>query len=112
MTVFGPRACIGGEPVVVRTNVHPAWSADINGQAVPLSSHEGQLSFAAPCTGDCRVALHVPAHRALIPLAGITSIGAVLALGVFDRRRQRKDSGRPPQPFLPLFLLDATAAIQ
>ena len=58
-----------GDPVVVRTNFHPAWTAAIDGRAVPLVARDGQLSFDAPCTGACTVALTYPAHRALLPLA-------------------------------------------
>ena len=72
-----------GDPVTVRTNFHPAWSARSNGQSVPLVARDGQLSFAAPCAGDCTVALSYPAHRGLIPLA----IAAVLAAGLWIGRR-------------------------
>ena len=66
-----------GDPVTVRTNFHPAWTAHAGGQPVPLTARDGQLSFTAPCTGDCVVALSYPAHRGFIPLA----LGAVLAAG-------------------------------
>ena len=71
-----------GDPVTVRTNFHPAWTAQSNGQPVPLAALDGQLSFAAPCTGDCTVALSYPAHRGFVPLA----IAAILAAGLWIGR--------------------------
>lgn len=76
-----------GEPVIVRTNFHPAWTADLDGRAVPLVDRDGQIAFAAPCAGNCRISLHFPAHRWLIPLALFTIAGAVLTLGALDRKR-------------------------
>jgi hypothetical protein len=72
-----------GEPVTVRTNFHPAWTARANGQPVPLAARDGQLSFAAPCTGDCVVTLRYPAHRGFIPLA----IAAILVAGLWIERK-------------------------
>jgi hypothetical protein len=69
-----------GETVTVRTNFHPAWVAHANGQYVALSDHEGQVSFAAPCNGDCTVTLSYPRRRWLLPLALITVIAAAVLL--------------------------------
>jgi hypothetical protein len=79
VALTGVRA---GDPVIVRTNFHPAWSAAIDGRALQLDARDGQLSFVAPCTGDCTVALAYPAHRAFIPLA----IVVLLAAGFIARR--------------------------
>lgn len=69
-----------GETVVVRTHYHPAWTASSAGRDVALASHDGQLSFAAPCDGDCRVRLAYPAHRALVPLALAAAVAAAVCL--------------------------------
>jgi len=78
VTLTGVRL---GDPIIVRTNFHPAWTAAIDGRAVPLVARDGQLAFDAPCTGDCTVALNYPAHRALLPLALVVLVaaGALLA---------------------------------
>jgi hypothetical protein len=78
-----------GTPVVVRTNYHPAWSARTDGQAVPLTASDGQLSFAAPCDGSCRVTLTFPARRGLLPMAVTVLVGVTLLLSALDRRRRR-----------------------
>jgi hypothetical protein len=78
-----------GDPVVVRTNFHPAWSAGSAGHPVLLHDSDGQLSFAAPCDGNCRVTLAYPVRRGLIPLALATLVCAVAALSVIDRRHSR-----------------------
>jgi hypothetical protein len=80
VVLSGVRA---GDPVTVRTNFHPAWTARGDEGVVPLMVRDGQLSFAAPCTGACTVVLSYPAHRGLIPLA----IAAVLAAGLWIARR-------------------------
>jgi hypothetical protein len=74
-----------GDPVTVRTNFHPAWTARANGRTVPLVKRDGQLSFDAPCTGDCTVAISYPAHRGFIPLA----IAVIVAAGLWIGRRER-----------------------
>jgi hypothetical protein len=88
VVLSGVRA---GDPVTVRTNFHPAWTARAEGRAVPLMKRDGQLSFAAPCTGICTVALSYPAHRGFIPLA----IAAVLGAGLWIGRRPRHESALP-----------------
>ena len=80
VVLSGVRA---GDLVIVRTNFHPAWSARAGGRTVRLSSHDGQLAFAAPCTGDCVVSLAYPANRAFLPLAA----AVLVAAGFWIRRR-------------------------
>jgi hypothetical protein len=79
-----------GDLVSVRTNFHPAWTARANGRPVPLVTRDGQLAFAAPCTGDCIVSIEYPAHRGFIPLA----LAAVVAAGLWTGRR----AGLPAKP--------------
>jgi hypothetical protein len=79
-----------GTTVVVRTNFHPAWSAETDDRDVALAASNGQLSFAAPCDGTCRVKLHYPARRGLLPMAVALLIGVTGLLAVIERRR-------PPQ---------------
>ena len=78
-----------GTPVIVRTNYHPAWSAQVDGQQVPLSARDGQLAFDAPCDGACVVTLVYPARRGLLPMAGLVLIAVTTGLAIGDRRRQR-----------------------
>src|SRR5215471_1771193 len=75
------RGVRAGDPVIVRTNFHPAWTAHLDGRPVPLVARDGQLSLDAPCAGDCTVSLDYPAHRALLPLALIVIVVAGLWLG-------------------------------
>ena len=75
------RGVRAGDPVIVRTNFHPAWTAHLDGRPVPLVARDGQLSLDAPCSGDCTVSLDYPAHRALLPLALIVIVVAGLWLG-------------------------------
>ncbi len=60
-----------GDPVVVRTNHHPAWTALSDGRDVPLVERDGQVSFDAPCDGDCQVALVYPGRPWLWWLAAV-----------------------------------------
>jgi hypothetical protein len=76
-----------GTPVVVRSNFHPAWSAEVDGSPIPLGASNGQLSFAAPCDGACRVTLHFPARRFLLPLAVLVLLGVTGLVASVDRRR-------------------------
>lgn len=78
-----------GDNVVVRTNFHPAWTAMFNGRAVPLVTTDGQIAFAAPCDGACRVELVYPIYRALIPIALAAIICAGVGLRRLDQRRLR-----------------------
>lgn len=75
-----------GDPVIVRTNFHPAWTASAGGRAIPLTNRGGQLAFAAPCAGDCTVSIRYPAHRGFIPLA----LAVVAVAGVWAGRRGRR----------------------
>ena len=76
-----------GTPVVVRTNHHPAWTAEREGEPVPLSAHDGQLAFAAPCT-TCRIDLRYPARRWLLPLAAAVVLMTTAGLAWADRPRR------------------------
>jgi hypothetical protein len=88
LTSFGATVSLSrvrlGTPVVVRTNFHPAWSATSDGSAIALSERGGQLSFDAPCNGDCAVTLHYPKRRWLLPIAAL-----VLLMAGFGLRRLR-----------------------
>ena len=55
-----------GTPIVVRMNYFPAWRAAAGSQPVPLRSHDGQLAFDAPSSGDYVVDLTYPARRGLL----------------------------------------------
>lgn len=79
-----------GAPVVVRTNFHPAWTATSSGRAVELRDTGGQVSFASPCDGDCRVTLAYPVHRGLMPLALTVVVVTGLGLTRLDRRQSRR----------------------
>jgi hypothetical protein len=85
-TPFGATVALrgvrSGTPVVVRTNPHPAWSAEVGGRAVPLGETHGQLSFDAPCDGDCDVSLEYPRRLWLWPLAALA-----LMIGIAAARR-------------------------
>ncbi len=67
-----------GEPVVVRTNFYPAWTARANGQPVALEDDGGQLAFRAPCDGDCRVTLAYPTRPLLVWLALAAMAGGIV----------------------------------
>jgi hypothetical protein len=58
-----------GDPVIVRTNYHPAWRARAGTEYLELSDVDGQLAFPAPADGDSVVELEYPARRWLIPIA-------------------------------------------
>jgi hypothetical protein len=89
VVLSGVRA---GSPVVVRTNFHPAWRAFLADRPVALTSREGQLSFEAPCSGDCVVALRYPRYPWLIALAvlGCLAGGGVAARS--SRRARRREA--------------------
>ena len=75
-----------GEAVVVRTNFHPAWTAQANGRPLNLVQRNGQLSFDAPCTGACIVTLQYPAHRALLPIALLVLMASTIGVSRWDRQ--------------------------
>jgi hypothetical protein len=58
-----------GDPVIVRTNYHPAWRARAGTAYLDLSEVHGQLAFMSPADGDVVVELEYPARRWLIPIA-------------------------------------------
>jgi hypothetical protein len=90
VTLAGVRA---GESVTVRTNFHPAWTADAHGTPISLGPNaDGQLTFSSPCDGDCVVTLRYPRRRWLLPIAGL----AVVVAGALLRRRQ-PDVAEPPR---------------
>lgn len=79
-----------GTPVVVRTHFHPAWQARTSddGGAVPVAvrDEDGQLAFAAPCTGACDVELVYPRRPWLTILAALAWIsGAWFAAAIPSR---------------------------
>ena len=65
-----------GERVVVRTSYHPSWTADVDGEPVPLVDDQGQLAFDAPRDGHVTVRLAYPKRTALLWLAAATAIVA------------------------------------
>lgn len=74
-----------GDPVVVRTNYFPAWTATAqvaaDARPVTLRSAAGQLAFDAPCSGACEVRLDYPRRQGLIWLALLAVIAGVWAAG-------------------------------
>ena len=58
-----------GDIVTIRTNYHPAWRAQAQGQPVSLFDADGQLAFASPRDGDYDVELVYPRRIWLIPSA-------------------------------------------
>jgi hypothetical protein len=65
-----------GERVVIRTNYYPAWTAQLSGRPVVLSSERGQLAFDAPASGTYDIVLEYPKRRGLSLLAlGVLLIG-------------------------------------
>lgn len=74
-----------GDPVVVRTNFHPSWTAELGGTPVPLRESGGQLAFDAPCDGACDVALVYPRRAWLRYLAVAIWLAGMIA--VTQRRR-------------------------
>ena len=74
------RASIG-DPVVVRTNFHPSWTARHDATQIALHDEGGQLAFQSPCTAPCVVELEYPKRRPLIYLALVVwLLGMVLVL--------------------------------
>lgn len=69
---------VAGEPVVIRTNYYPAWSAFTDTRAVPLFASDRQLAFNAPADGSYVVQLKYP-RRPWLPVVGALA----LAAGVF-----------------------------
>jgi hypothetical protein len=69
-----------GEPVIVRTNYYPAWTAYDGPRAVPLLAHDGQLAFTAPASGSYVVHLEYPARRWLTAFAILMFLWGVVAL--------------------------------
>lgn len=67
-----------GEPVVVRMNYFPAWTATSAGRAVELLATDGQLSFIAPADGDYVVDLEYPRRRGLILVACMVFVLGIL----------------------------------
>jgi hypothetical protein len=69
-----------GDPVVVRANYFPAWTATNGQEAVALRSVDGQLAFDAPRSGTYEVTLVYPARRALILLALMALVAGCVVL--------------------------------
>jgi hypothetical protein len=73
-----------GDPVIVRTNFHPSWSAQMGAATVTTRDEGGQLAFSAPCEGTCDVSLVYPARRWLRVLAVLAClIGMLVSWIVF-----------------------------
>lgn len=72
---------VAGEPVIVRTSFHPSWSAEVDGEPVPLVDRNGQLSFTAPRDGSVTVRLVFPKRTGLLWLAAIVTILAAALAG-------------------------------
>jgi hypothetical protein len=68
-----------GSRVVIRTNYHPAWTAQSRGTDVPLLAEHGQLAFDAPTDGSYVVTLAYPRRLWLwgVALTGLVA-GVVL----------------------------------
>jgi hypothetical protein len=76
-----------GDPIVIRTNYYPAWSAESNGAMVPLFSIDGQLAFRAPRAGSYDVQLIYPSRRWLAVVALLGLAVGMIALGRIGSRR-------------------------
>jgi hypothetical protein len=79
-----------GDPVVVRTNYFPAWTAFAGDAAVPLVAADGQLAFSAPRAGSYDVRLEYPRRHWLTALAFAAlaaASGLLHRLIASDRRR-------------------------
>jgi hypothetical protein len=74
-----------GSLVVVRTNYHPAWTAEAGGTSVPLLAEKGQLAFAAPSDGSYVVTLHYP-RRWWLWIVAVTGFAA--GVGILGRMRR------------------------
>lgn len=79
---------VAGDSVVVRTNYFPAWTATSDGRAVDLFATDGQLSFRAPCDGDCEVALAYPRRTWLLIGAWFGVAMGAAWLTMTGRRRE------------------------
>jgi hypothetical protein len=75
-----------GEPVIVRTNYFPAWTARAGPVGVPLRSVDGQLAFDAPADGTYDVALEYPRRTGLIVVSLLTGLAGGLMLAGTVRR--------------------------
>lgn len=108
LTPFGATVTLTGlrqgDRVVVRTSYHPSWTAEAEGQEVPLVDDQGQLAFDAPRGGDVAVRLAYPKRTGLLWLAGTV---AIIALWVSQwlvgslRGRDRSEvlpRGQSPSP--------------
>jgi hypothetical protein len=67
-----------GDPVVVRMNYFPAWTATTGGRSVELFAKDGQLAFNAPADGDYVVDLAYPRRRGLIAIACMVFVLGIL----------------------------------
>lgn len=73
-----------GDPVIIRTNFHPAWQAAHGDQPVALREVDGQVAFDAPCEGSCEVRLRYPSRPGLRSLAVFAWLAGLWAV---SRRR-------------------------
>jgi hypothetical protein len=69
-----------GLPVIVRMNYFPAWMATTGSHEIALRSHDGQLAFEAPVSGDYVVDLTYPARRGWLLFGLIGWLGGVAVL--------------------------------
>lgn len=74
-----------GDRVIVRTNYHPAWIAQVEGERVPMFAADGQLAFEAPADGTYEVRIEYPRRPWLFSVALIALAGGVMAVGRIRR---------------------------
>ena len=70
-----------GDPVIVRTNYHPAWTARDEGREIAVRPVDAQLAFDAPRDGDYDVELVYPARRWLLPIAFASLLAGAWVIG-------------------------------
>lgn len=82
-----------GDPVIVRTNYHPAWTARDEGRQIDVRGVDGQVAFDAPRDGDYDVELVYPPCRWLLPIAFAALVAGAWAVGRVKRYGEQADDG-------------------